>query len=89
MLRNITHLFANALAIWAQNSTAIPVAMTRLTSETAFNDIFQTTMIPIKLIIMRDIVRATQRPAASPIQIWKIEFKIGLRQTEFVLFSIY
>ena len=45
----------------------MPVAMTRLTSDTAFSDIFQTTMTPIKLIIINDIVIATQTPAAAPI----------------------
>ena len=60
------YLFAKERAIWAQNSTAMPVAMTRLTNETALSEIFQTTITPIKLIIINDIVIATQTPAAAP-----------------------
>ena len=62
----LSNLLANARAIWAQNSTAIPVAMTRFTNETAFNEISHTTMIPIRFKIINDIVNATQNPAASP-----------------------
>ena len=61
-----SNLLANARAIWAQNSTAIPVAITRLTNETAFNEMSHTTMIPIRFKIINDIVNATQNPAASP-----------------------
>ena len=62
----LSNLLANARAIWAQNSTAIPVAMTRFTNETAFNEMSHTTMIPIRFKIINDIVNATQNPAASP-----------------------
>lgn len=64
--RMSSNLLANARAIWAQNSTAIPVAMTRLTNETAFSEMSHTTMIPIRFKIINDIVSATQNPAASP-----------------------
>lgn len=64
--RMTSNLLANARAIWAQNSTAIPVAITRLTNETAFSEMSHTTMIPIRFKMINDIVNATQNPAASP-----------------------
>ena len=58
---------AKERAMCAQNSTAMPVAMTRLTKETAFNEMDQTTITPIKLMIINEIVIATHTPAAAPL----------------------
>ena len=44
----------------------MPVAMTRLTNETALSEIDQTTMTPIRLMIISEIVIATHTPAAAP-----------------------
>ena len=52
--------------MWAQNSTAIPVAMTKLTRETAFSEMSQTTITPMRLIIIKEMVMATHTPAAAP-----------------------
>ena len=76
--RMTSNLLANARAIWAQNSTAIPVAMTRLTNETAFSEMSHTTMIPIRFRIINDIVSATQNPAASPFTGLKKPLKLHL-----------
>lgn len=60
------NLLAKALAIWEQNSTAIPVAMTKLTNETAFKEMSQATITPIRLRIIKNMVIATQSPVAQP-----------------------
>ena len=60
---------AKALAICEQNSTAMPVAITRFTSEIAFSEISQTTMTPRRFRIMSEIVMATQMPVATPSRI--------------------